>query len=79
MSKQMLHTYIESSFLSSSSLVSGFVDVLLFSGDGLNEYCVDRGGSAAAVSPAVVDDDEFIVSVKVGECNHVNELCECKK
>lgn len=75
----MLHTYIESSFLSSSSLVSGFVDVLLFSGDGLNEYCVDRGGSAAAVSPAVVDDDEFIVSVKVGECNHVNELCECKK
>jgi hypothetical protein len=40
----MLQTYAESSFFSSdsSSLSSGFVDVLLFSGDGVKEYCVDR-------------------------------------
>lgn len=43
MSKQILQTYIESSFFSSdsSSLASGFVDVLLFPGDGVKEYCVD--------------------------------------
>jgi hypothetical protein len=43
MSKQILQTYIESSFFSSdsSSLASGFVDVLLFPGAGVKEYCVD--------------------------------------
>lgn len=42
MSKQILHTNIESSFFSPSSVRSGFVDVLLVSGEGLKEYCVDE-------------------------------------
>lgn len=66
MSKQMLHTNIESSFFSSSSLRSGFVDVLLFSGDGLKEYCVEERNSEVSLVDAVgsesgrsfvVDDD----------------------
>lgn len=66
MSKQMLQTYIESSFFSSSSLRSGFVDVLLFSGVGVKEYCVDDrnsegslvegNGSDSGWSDVVVDD-----------------------
>lgn len=51
MSKQMLHTNIESSFFSSSS--SGFVDVLLFSGVGLKEYCVDDRKSDESLVEAV--------------------------
>lgn len=56
MSKQMLQTNIESSFFSSSSLRSGFVDVLLVSGDGVNEYCVDERKSDGSLVEAVGSD-----------------------
>jgi len=49
MSKHMLQTNIESSFFSSSSLRSRFVEVLLFSGEGVKEYCVDLRGSLPEV------------------------------
>lgn len=50
----MLHTYIESSFFSSSSLKSGFVDVLLLPAEGVKEYCVDdeRGSEDSLVDGA---------------------------
>lgn len=53
MSKHMLQTYIESSFFSSSSLRSGFVDVLLVSGGGVKEYCVDVRKSGVLLVEAV--------------------------
>lgn len=45
----MLQTNIESSFFSSSSLKSGFVDVLLFPGVGVKEYCVEGRQSLVEV------------------------------
>lgn len=61
MSKQMLQTNIESSFLaSSSSLSSGLVDVLLFSGEGVKEYCVDGRGSEVEFVEVVASDSENI-------------------
>jgi hypothetical protein len=53
MSKQILHTYAESSFFSSSSLRSGFVDVLLFSGEGVKEYCVEGRVSGVSLDEVV--------------------------
>lgn len=85
----MLHTNIESSFFSSSS--SGFVDVLLFSGDGLKEYCVDDRKSDESLVEAVgsalgresvagdVGNDILKDKNTCFQLEHVNTYCDTKK